>query len=209
MGLGKDSLAIENFYSAIEKDTSNIAMLENVAQIFKKAKKYKQSAKLYQKLLDRKKNLGANDYYAAGTVYLDAQLYDRADAAFAKVIQLSPNHYIGYYMMANTKFYQDQDGKQGLAKPYYEKVIEILEADGSPKNVGPLVTAYSYMATYYTQKEDLKTARIYWEKVQGIDPENANAKQFFNYLKEVEAYKAQKQKNGPTGWWYLLKVEGY
>lgn len=194
MELGRDSLAIENFQSAIQKDSSNIAMLENAAQTFKKDKKYKPSAQLYEMFLNRKIKPGTNDYYEAGKVYLDAQLYDQAEAAFEKVIQLSPNHYIGYYMMANTKFYRDQEGKQGLAKPYYEKVIEILEADKASKNLGPLITAYSYMATYYTQKQDLETAKTYWEKVKGLDPANAHAKQFFDYLQEVEAFKAKSQK---------------
>lgn len=197
MELGKDSLAMENFYTAIEKDSSKTGMLEHLAQAYKKLGKYRESANLYERYLERKKNLGPNDYYAAGTVFLEAGLYDRADTAFAKVIQLFPDHYVGYYMMANTKFYQDQEDKQGSAKPYFEKVIEILESDKVPKNVAPLITAYSYMATYYTKREDLKMARTYWEKVKAMDPENTNAKRFFDYLQEVEAYRNQKK--GPTG----------
>src|SRR5690606_14601757 len=71
MELGRDSLAVENFQLAIEKDSSNIAMLENAAQTFKKDKKYKQSAQLYEMLLNRKKEPSTNDYYEAGKVYLD------------------------------------------------------------------------------------------------------------------------------------------
>ncbi len=84
----------------------------------------------------------------------------------------------------------DPESEQGLAKPYYEKTIEVIlakpEQDDSDKKV--LVEAYSYLSYYYylqydksKKAEDKANVKSYAEKVLQIDPENANGKMLFEF----------------------------
>lgn len=207
MNLGEDSLAVQNYLIAIDKDTANIELIEEVAENLRINRKNEAAAKMYDVLLAKKASPTTNDYYRAGTVYVQAKQFAKADSAYAKVIEATPDNYLGYSALALSKFYQEsaEGGELGLAKPHYEKLISLLEADpniASEKNKkSALLTAYQYMASYYTQKEDLKSAGAYWEKVDQVDPGNPNAKKFKEYLIEVAKYneaqkKAQKQKAG-------------
>jgi tetratricopeptide (TPR) repeat protein len=197
--LGQDSLAVDNFLTAVDKDTANIGMVEDVAENLRKAKKNNAAAKMYDVLLKKKDKPGTNDYYKAGGVYLGAKQYAKADSAYQKVIDATPDNYLGYQALALSKFYQDPEGKQGgLAKAPYEKVISILEADPASatekSKAKALVSAYSYMASLAAIKEDMKTASLYWDKVEKIDPTNAQAKAFRDYQKQLEDYKKAQQK---------------
>ena len=79
----------------------------------------------------------------------------------------------------------DSDLSQGLALPYYGKVIELLEADNkSPKR---LIDAYNYYGSYYYLRRDLPTSKQYWEKILKVDPNHANAKRFIEGIdKEIK-----------------------
>lgn len=65
----------------------------------------------------------------------------------------------------------DPETDKGLAKPFYEKTIEVLDAkgDGDPRIY---IECYSYLGYYYYVKEDIENSKIYWEKILAIDPTN-------------------------------------
>lgn len=193
MQTGQDSLAAEYIFKAVEKDSTKLKMVGELAQELAKGGKHQKAATLYAELLQRMKNPTSEDYYAAGRVFLQARQFVRADASFAKVIELSPDNYIGYYMMAISKFYQDPKGEKGLAKPYYEKVIEFTSAQPE-KYREVLMGAYRYLATYYTVNENLEKAKSFWGKIEALDPGNENAQKFFEYYQQVQEYKRQKAK---------------
>jgi tetratricopeptide (TPR) repeat protein len=197
IGLGEDSLAVQNFMTAVDKDTANIEMIGEVAEDLRKAKKNNPAAKMYEVLLARKQNPTTNDYYRAGNAFLAAKQYAKADSAYQKVIDATPDNYLGYNAMLLSKMYQDPEAKTGAGKEVAEKVITILEPDAAVANEAgkkrALITAYGYLASLNTQKEDLKTAGAYWEKVDKLDPGNAQAAAFKDYLKQVENYKKQQQ----------------
>lgn len=71
-------------------------------------------------------------------------------------------------------------------------MIEIASADPT-QNKDALMAAYGYLATYFTQKEQLEVAKTYWQKIENLDPGNAKAKQFFEYYQQVREYKAAQQ----------------
>lgn len=187
MKTGKDSIGAEYLFIAVDRDSTQLKMVEELAQNLVKEKKYTQSARLYTGILERLENPSAQDFYAAGRVYMQAKQLEKADSSFAHVIQLSPDSYIGYYMMAVTKYYQDTSKAKILAKPYYDKVIE-LTVDNPEKYKNVLIGAYTYMASYYDSIKDMEMAKSYWDKILELDPDNPNAIAYNKYYKEVKEY---------------------
>jgi tetratricopeptide (TPR) repeat protein len=196
--LDQDSIAVENFLIAFEKDTSNIDVIDEVADNLRKSKKNEAAAKLYDVLLSKKENPSTNDYYKAGNAYLGAKQYEKADSAYLKVIEATPDNYLGYNALALSKLYQDPQAKLGTGKEISEKLIAMLEQDSTAAQESgkkrAYITACQYLASYFTQQEDLDSAKSYWDKVAKMDPSNSGPKAFNDYLIQVEKYNKAKQK---------------
>lgn len=109
----------------------------------------------------------------------------KADSAFDVIIARIPDGYTGYLWKARTKSLLDPDSEMGLAKPFYEKTVEMLEAkkENTKAINAVLVESYSYLGYFYYLKNDTENTRLYWNKVLELDPENANAKMVLKSLK--------------------------
>ena len=177
---GKDSLAVEYLTKAIEKDTSRKELYGEIAAIWFVAKKYDKAALAFQKKIEvtkatAKPTVLANDYLSMGRSYMQSKKFVEADSAFAKVTELKPEIPIGYFYRARTNTYLDPKSEKALAKPYYEKYIEL--AKGEPeKNKKDLVEAYSYLGSYYLfVNKDKAKADEAWTSVRALDPSNKSA----------------------------------
>ena len=73
----------------------------------------------------------------------------------------------------------DPETKEGLAKPFYEAIVNSLanKTDRDKADNARLTEAYRYLGYYYLVKNDKAMADGYWKKVLEIDPENETAKQ--------------------------------
>ena len=60
------------------------------------------------------------------------------DSVFSAVIIKSPNYISAYLWIANTYSKMDPDTKLGLAKPKFEKVLEVAKTD-SVKNASAMM----------------------------------------------------------------------
>jgi len=71
----------------------------------------------------------------------------------------------------------DTTGANGLAKPYYEKVISIADTSADKEKVKPnLIRAYKYMLAYFYNIKKDKIAAIEWNnKILALDPNDAQA----------------------------------
>jgi hypothetical protein len=84
------------------------------------------------------------------------------------------------FQRARIGMYMDPESKQELAKPHYEKIIELLgnKTDLEKAEKSRLVEAYRYLISYWLiVKDDAATAKQVAEKLIKIDPENETAKQ--------------------------------
>ena len=74
----------------------------------------------------------------------------------------------------------------GIAKPYYEKVVEVLSEREEITSLikDALKEAYSYLGYYYYLQRDNPNTLLYWNKVLELDPENEYGKQVLKSLKE-------------------------
>jgi tetratricopeptide (TPR) repeat protein len=172
---GKDSLAVEYINKALEKDTSRKELYSEIVTIWYGAKKYDKSAAALQKKIDITKATArptalANDYLTLGRTYMIAKNYAMADSAFANVVLLKPELAIGYINRARANGNLDPNQEKGLAKPFYEKFIEMAKADPE-KNKNELIEANSYLGAYYYKKDKAKYDEA-WGNVRALDPTN-------------------------------------
>jgi Tfp pilus assembly protein PilF len=211
---GNDSLSILYFKKAIEMDSTKSGLLEDISKSYEKQKKYLLAVENYKKyILYKNGNVASAIYFSLGkdllllaneastnSDSLQRPVYlANADSAFSKVIEMSPNSYLGYLWHARVAAALDPETIQGLAKPDYEKALSILEQKtDKEKYKSDLIEGYRYMGYYtYLQYETAKNAKDdltkdefknlsynYWQKVLDIDPENDVAKQAMNALKK-------------------------
>ncbi|NVN95054.1 MAG: tetratricopeptide repeat protein [Bacteroidetes bacterium] len=189
-----DSLAIIAFEKTIAMDSSKKMFYENIGKSYDKLKKYEKAVIAYEKLISSEKNplsteyfqLGKSAYYSGAPLInaedtLRKMIYlQKADTSFSKVIELSPNSHLGYLWKARINALIDSKTTVGLAKPWYEKVIAILELTPG-KGTKDLIEAYGYLGVYYIKNDDNKTSKIYWNKILELDPANVDALKYKDF----------------------------
>ena len=207
---GNKPKAIEQYKKVAELDPSNVDVYKEIATICATEKMYPEAAEFYKKYTELGgEKIDAQDFYQLGLYYINAgraakvdtvsvsadvakaksvEFYKLADGAFATVAERIPDSYLGFYQRARVNFELDPDSEQGLAKPHYEKTIEVILAKGDTDNNKILVEAYSYLSYYYylqydksKKAEDKANVKVYAEKVLELDPENANGKALFEF----------------------------
>ena len=169
------------------------------------------AAKYFRKYIDALgENAQASDYYTLGQSYYKAaalltrdtvstdapvrlaQCLDRADEAFAVVSERIPESHLGPLFRARVNSLRDPEATAGLARPYYEKVAEIVLGRENPvKERRELVESYRYLSYYYYVKYDARkqtadrdAALDYCARILELDPDNDVAHQLQDALKE-------------------------
>jgi len=109
----------------------------------------------------------------------------QADKAFDAVIERNPETYQGYLWKARVQSLMDPDSELGLAKPYYEKVVELLiDREDKTKIINDsLLESYKFLGFYFYLKEDKPNIFLYWNKVLEVDPDNEDAKKVLKSIK--------------------------
>lgn len=115
----------------------------------------------------------------------------KADTAFAKVVELAPDNYRGYYWRANANTLLDPDLSKGLANEDYLKTIELLAASSDKDNQSKLVEAYRYFSIYHLyrfdankQANDKNKAWEYADKVLQLKPDDGTSLKIVEILKK-------------------------
>ncbi|WP_170865159.1 tetratricopeptide repeat protein [Hymenobacter psychrotolerans] len=168
---------------AIAADPKKAAELQNeLAQSYMLAKNYPAAIKAYQAKMKADATPELTDQIRLAVAYGGNKQYDKADSLYNAVLVARPTYVPGYLMRAKANYYMDPDSKQGLAKPHYEKYIEMAKADPSKYKDG-LVEANSYLGYYYYQKGDKTAAAPYYKEVLALDPTNESANSVINSMK--------------------------
>ena len=110
-----------------------------------------------------------------GHYYFNKDYVD-ADTSFAMLVLAKPDLAVGYQWRATVNASMDPTSEKGLAKPFYEKLLTLIESD-TAKYKKEIVEAYSYLGYYYYLQNDIPTAKSYFQKVLVLDPENPQAKE--------------------------------
>ena len=186
--------AITQFEKAYELDTSAVELLQQISEAYNNNGNYDKGIETYKRYCDAlpaeektAENIFtlAGMYYDQGTDTVNVALEQRqialqeADTLYAQVCELAPDSYTGYFYRGHTRSAMDPETTQGLAKPYYEKVVELVLAKNDPRYNRVLITCYSYLGYYFmlqAKPEDYAISKEYWNKILTIDPNNALAK---------------------------------
>jgi len=190
----QDSLAAEYLHKAFLLDNSRCFLLDSIWKIYDKIKDYANAAKTLEEKKQNCKGFLNLDYYRLGQSYLYNKDFQKADTAFAKLNDLTPKYVSGWYWRARVNSYIDSTSAQGLAKPFYEKLIEVILADTA--NLGlnkpKLIESYRYLSSYYyLQLHDKEKAKENLRKILELDPSDNSAQ---DAIKGIEFEQKEKQK---------------
>lgn len=182
--------AYEQFDKALElvTDSSMIkrwAILKTVSDSHAKDKNYEKAIQYYQDLVGCKKDLNFDDEEGLAGLYTkyadeteDAakkvELIKKADEVYATLIQKYPIQEVyANYMRANLNNKLDKNMEQSLAKPYYEKIVELLasKADRTKGENQMLKTSYHYLMYNAFLAKKTADAKAVADKILEIDSE--------------------------------------
>lgn len=133
----------------------------------------------------------ASDFYQLGKYYYGAAVKDstlaagylaKADSIFAIVKERVPSSHLGVLWQARTNSLLDPETEKGLAKPYYEACIPMLEKN-QDKYRKELSECYRYLGYYYYLKQDMDSSKLYWNKILDIAPTDKTALEALKNIK--------------------------
>jgi len=119
------------------------------------------------------------DVFRLASAYDNAKKYTQADSVYNVILTAKPTYGPGILARARTNNNLDPDSKKGLAKPYYERYVELSKAEGADpaKFRNGLIESNYYLGVYSLQAKNDKTgASTYFQQVLAIDPANKEAK---------------------------------
>jgi tetratricopeptide (TPR) repeat protein len=202
--------AATNYAKVIQLDDTKKDLLKTIGEMYEKDHQADSAITYYTRYLDFTGqpdptiyfNIGRN-YYFLGTDTLFTQenrveALQKADETFKKIAELAPTSFLGYFWLARTNSMIDPEATQGLAKPHYEKVIEIV-LDQAERYKKELIESYKYLGYYYYMqadaimkknknnpdkaKEEFLTAKSFFSKVLELDPNDTVAKDAIEGIK--------------------------
>ncbi len=182
----KYDLAIVQYRKALEMDSTKIELWKDISDMYNENNDYKNAIANYlvyfnlltedKKTADVSYDLGKL-YYGLGNSDKDSSNVKKAallkaDSVFTKVITLDPTNYRGYIWRARTNFALDPETLQGLAKPFYEQTIPIVEAKADPRYNPVILECCIYLGYYYYLKKVFTQSKLYWNEILALDPKN-------------------------------------
>lgn len=170
----KNNDALTSFNRALEMDSTRADLRNDMAQIYVKQNNYPKAIALFRDKMKQGKPTNT-DYYYLASLYDDSKQYRQADSLYALIVNNNPTFANAHLWRARANANLDPESKAGLARPHYEKYIELAAAD-KDKNKSGLVEANYYLAYYNYVKNDKTKAAAYLKEVRTLDPGNVQAK---------------------------------
>ena len=189
--------AFGEYNKLLARNPDDKAILNEIATNYYTLRRYEGAAKTWSKLLDPNKD-NTEDLMKIGRAYYNGEKYKTADSIFIAVTQKSPNHIPAYLWIANTYTKMDPDLKLGLAKPKFEKLIEVAKTD-SIKNASSMMDAFKYLSYYYMVNDNFSSSKEYYNRMINLNPSNNEYKiRGYDGLGSVElrALSAEKTNEG-------------
>lgn len=206
---GKDSLGVVEMEKAIAMDaTGNCELWAEVGRIWSKAKNYNKSIAAWEKRAGCAKAINGQDnfefgrtcYFAGGAKLREASTikdakaktakeaeatpyFVKADTCFSALIRSNSSFPAGYFWKGRVETYLDPNNAQWLAKPLFEKALELTkpnEKTGSYKS--NVIEALEYLGYYHLTQNANKPnpdSDKYFNELKTMDPNNVKAKNYF------------------------------
>ncbi|TND10666.1 MAG: hypothetical protein FD123_308 [Bacteroidetes bacterium] len=178
--LKKDSLGLLDIKKAYDMDTTQKDLFSDMGQMSYNMKKYADCEQYYLKKYKSGAKMTVNDWNQLGRAYYAIDRFGAADSAFMKVCELRPDITLGFVWRAKSNVGLDPNNKQGLARPHFEKVVDMASAD-KVANKKELIEAYGNLGIYHYNTNNLGCAKAYMNALIELDPGNAKAKQVLDF----------------------------
>lgn len=196
--LKRNDEAIAQFQKVLDDRSfdaeQKVSVYKNISDIYKSISDYPNALSYYEKYV--KGNQGkmtANIKNGLALLYRQMALEEnatpeqkveavgKADKVFEEIAKEFPAFEQSVTVQrAKLAFILDPQDKAGVAKPHYDKLIEIVNGleNKEASDIKQLQTAYQYNMVYFLQiQNDVAKSKEYAAKILEIDPENAMAKQ--------------------------------
>ena len=196
-GAKQHEKAIEMYQKALQQeDMDNKAkragVIKQRSDAYKAQEDFPNAIKNYEEYLNTVEKASANDIAALAQLHLQhankkttpeeqAECFIMADKTYQDLEnKFEDATEYATFMRARVNGYMDPDQKKGLAKPYYEKLDQLIggKENKDATDKARLTESYRYLISYYfVIQDDKENAKQYAQKLLEIDPENEIAKQ--------------------------------
>ena len=196
-GAQQHDKAVEMYQKALQQeDMDNKAkragVIKQLSDAYKAQEDFPNAIKNYEEYLNTVEKASANDIAALAQLHLQHANKKTTPEEQAECFILADKTYqdlenkfedateYATFMRARVNGYMDPDQKKGLAKPYYEKLDQLIggKENKDATDKARLTESYRYLISYYfVIQDDKENAKQYAQKLLEIDPENEIAKQ--------------------------------
>jgi len=201
-GNGQFEEAITKYKEALAQETEDKSLhadlYKSISDSYKSMKDFPNAIETYKQFLEAKADADATDYAGLGilnnsyarTLQGDEKMaaFAKADEAYASLIAKFPDaEEYGLWQRGRVNAQMDADLSKGQAKPYFERLAELIKAHETVDDTDKsrLFDAYSYMMRYYVKNKDSKTAYEFALKLQELQPEDADIKKVVEALEKA------------------------
>ena len=187
--------AIAMFKKALDQEFDNkdkrAGVIKTLSEAYEAQELYDEAIRYYEQYLAEYSTPTATDhaglpqlhYFKSAKLKGEERLasLQKADQLYAQLMEkyTDAEEYATFWR-ARVNNAMDKDQEGGLAKPYYDKLVELVggKAEKSKSDIARLKESYLYLISYYARvKNDMNTAKDVATKLAEIDPENEVAKQ--------------------------------
>jgi tetratricopeptide (TPR) repeat protein len=180
-------------------------LLNEIANSYAINKRYKNAAKFLTKLIDPN-TAGEDDIARIGRTYYNGEDFKTADSLFSAMTAKYPKYVPAYLWHARTFSKMDPDTKLGLAKPKFEKVIEVAKSD-SLKWENEMMEAFGYLGYYHMMNENWNKSKEYYNRMINLNPNsNENKLKGYNGLGSIETRSLSGEKTNEGKLPYLSRA---
>jgi len=166
--------AFGEYVKVLNLSPDDKSVLNEMASNYYNYRRYDNAANIWIKLLDPAKD-NTDDLMRIGRAYYTGEKFKTADSVFNIIITKTPGFLPANLMVARTYSKMDPDLKLGIAKPKFEKLIEVAKPD-SIKNESEMMEAFAYLSYYHMMKENFSRSKDYYNSMVNLDPNNKENK---------------------------------
>ena len=208
-GLAKSNAEIDRAFGEYSKvltlKPGDKGLLSEMAVNYNLFRRYDGVAKTLVKMLDPSKD-NTEDLMKIGRAYYNGEKYKTADSVFSAIIAKTPDYVPAYLAVANNYSKMDPDLKLGLAKPKFEKLIEVAKTD-SVKNAPAMMDAFGYLSYYHMMNNNFSKSKDYYTRMVNLDPNNKEYKiKGYNGIGSVELRSTSTEKTNEGRLPYLTRA---
>ena len=123
-----------------------------------------------------------------------------------QLLQNHPDYVPAYLWNARTYSKMDPDTKLGLAKPKFEKVIEVAKSDSAEIET-EMMEAFGYLGYYHMMNDNWSKSKEYYNRMINLNPNNKENKlKGYNGIGSVEIRSTSDEKTNEGRLPYLSRA---